>query len=219
MNAPRHTDLTTWVEANQAYLSAEFARLKACIEREDVPESTPAIHPPAAIDRLAVSFGLSDFERDLILLLAGIALEPALAAAWGAQFGQRCVSFEQAMAALPEPHWSATVPSEPLRHWRLLAPDTAEALTVAPLYLDERILHYVAGIDETVGPVGVAEQPGQRVEHHRRAGVANVGAAVNGGAADIHGDAVGVGGDELALLARHGVVEADHLALAGCPAP
>ncbi|MDP5220836.1 ATP-binding protein [Ruegeria sp. 2205SS24-7] len=148
MNAPRHTEPTLWVEANQANLSVEFARLKACIEDTGAPDPAPAIQPPAAIDRLAMSFGLSDFERDLLLLLAGIALEPALAAAWDAEFGQRSVCFEQAMAVLPDPHWSATVPSRPLRYWRLVMPEIGDALTVAPLHLDERVLHYIAGIDE-----------------------------------------------------------------------
>ena len=68
----------------------------------------------------------------------------------------------------------------------------------------------VARIDHAVGAKLVADRPGERVEHHRRAGVADVGVAVDRGAADIHGDAVRVARGEFALLARHRVVEADH---------
>ena len=65
-------------------------------------------------------------------------------------------------------------------------------------------------MDDTALAVGVAEQPGERVEHHRRAGVADVGAVIDRRPAHVDGDAVGIAGHELALLARHGVVEADH---------
>ncbi|MEM9578071.1 MAG: ATP-binding protein [Pseudomonadota bacterium] len=148
MNAPLHNDLTPWVEANQAYLLSELARLKACIAGKDGSERPTAIHPPAAIDQLALSFGLSEFERDVLLVLAGVALDPGFAADWEAQFGHSQVTFQQVLATLPEPHWSAVAPSGPLRHWRLVTVAGTETLTSAPLYLDERILHYIAGIDE-----------------------------------------------------------------------
>jgi hypothetical protein len=49
------------------------------------------------------------------------------------------------MAVLPEPHWSALLPSRPLRRFRLVSVDTAQGLTVAPVRIDERVLHYIVG--------------------------------------------------------------------------
>ena len=53
----------SWTEANQAYLVAEFGRVKARLRPgspatgQEVTQT--AIEPPAAIDRLAEIFGLS----------------------------------------------------------------------------------------------------------------------------------------------------------------
>ena len=74
----------------------------------------------------------------------------------------------------------------------------------------------VAGIDQLTLGMDVADQPRQRVEHHRRTGVADVGATVHRRATDIHGDALGIGGLEWQLLARHRVVKPDHSVTPGC---
>jgi hypothetical protein len=50
------------------------------------------------------------------------------------------------MAAFAEPDWSALTPSSTLRRWRLIELGTGERLTVSPLRIDERILHYVCGV-------------------------------------------------------------------------
>ncbi len=68
----------------------------------------------------------------------------------------------------------------------------------------------VAGISQAVGPEAMADQPRERVEHHRRPGIADMRPAVNRRPAHIHGDVLRVGGDEVALLARHRVIEPDH---------
>src|ERR1035438_4818299 len=96
---------------------------------------------PAAIDRLAELFGLSPFERDVVLLAAGIEMDSALAT----QAGR--VTFGLAMAVLPEPHWSALTPFRPLRRFRLIELERGHGLTCAPLRIDERILHYLAGVN------------------------------------------------------------------------
>ena len=71
---------------------------------------------PAAIDQLAEIFNLSAFERDLVLLTAGAELDTRLArlctAASGCE-GSTSVTFGVALAALPEPTWSALRPLRP----------------------------------------------------------------------------------------------------------
>ena len=72
-----------WSEANQRYLAAEFARLKLRLGAEGDAEAMAAsVHAaraalpgPAAIDTLAELFGLSAFERDLLLLVAGVEMD------------------------------------------------------------------------------------------------------------------------------------------------
>jgi hypothetical protein len=131
-----------WTEANQRCLVAEFARLKARLTSASEPESErPAMEAPSAIEWLAELFGLSPFERDIVLLAAGVEMDSELAA--------QCsrFTFGVAMAVLAEPHWSAFAPSRPLRRYRLIDLEPGRGLTNAPLRIDERILHYLAGLN------------------------------------------------------------------------
>ncbi|PLX77640.1 MAG: ATP-binding protein [Azoarcus sp.] len=157
MNAPMAPD---WVSANQQLLVHEFARLRALLQPEAtaVPstrarstEHVQALHEHGAIDQLTGCFDLSGFERDLLLLCAGVEMDAgvALACAHGhGDEGRPWASFGLALAALQAPHWSALSPHSPLRHWRLIEIDPTPGLATARLRIDERILHFLAGINE-----------------------------------------------------------------------
>ena len=144
-----------WEEANQAYLAAALAALK---QRLGAPAAAPprllwpaplAGRPPALL-RLARLFGLSAFETDLLLLCAGIELDAEVASLCAAVQGDAArpwPSFGLALAVLPAAHWSALVPDAPLRRWRLLEVGGGVPLTQAPLRIDERVLHHLAGVD------------------------------------------------------------------------
>jgi hypothetical protein len=67
----------------------------------------------------------------------------------------------------------------------------------------------VAGIDHRVLAIDVAQQAEQHVEHHHRPEVADVGVVVDRRPADIHRHPARIGGNEVALFARHGVVKLD----------
>jgi hypothetical protein len=146
-----------WTDANQAYLVAEFARLKILLDadaaprRQTPPEGEPiATEPPPAINRLSDLFGLSRFERDVLLLCAGVELDSKLAALCGKAQGnpqREYATFGLALAAFPDPHWSALIPSRPLRRFRMVEVATGQGLTTAPLRIDERILHHIAGVN------------------------------------------------------------------------
>ena len=152
-----------WNEANQAYLVAEFSRLKhrlaaksdqpsAQATRTDkaVAKARKALKEPPAIDRLSELLGLSAFERQIVLLCAGVEMDSKLAAQCAEAQGhaQRpYATFGLAMAIFPDPHWSALTPSRPLRRFRLVEVETGHGLTSAPLRIDERILHYLAGVN------------------------------------------------------------------------
>jgi hypothetical protein len=145
------------MEANRTYLVAEFSRLKGLLGSKssevsvaDLQEARAALETPPAIDRLSEIFDLSAFERDVLLLCAGVEMESKLAALCGEAQGhpQRTyLTFGLAMAVLPESHWSALTPSRPLRRLRLVEVASGHGLTSAPLRIDERILHYLAGLD------------------------------------------------------------------------
>src|SRR5262249_26275501 len=144
----------SWTEANQASLVAEFARLKTLLGAPaEAPAATPAKTrsrakeaAPPAIDVLTALFGLSAFERDVLLLCAGVERDQKPPAVWGEGPGRAhrpCATSGIATAVLPAPHWSALAPARPLRRFRLVELDAAQGLTAAPLRIDERILHYL----------------------------------------------------------------------------
>jgi SpoVK/Ycf46/Vps4 family AAA+-type ATPase len=151
-------DLPGWTEANQQFLAAELAWLRGCLEADpglpgaaaDVERCAAALPAPAAIDTLAELFELSAFERRLLLLCAGVELDARLAATCAraqGQDGRGYVTFGMALAALPEAHWSALTPLRPLRRWRLVDVDPGPRLVDSPLRIDERVLHFLAGIN------------------------------------------------------------------------
>jgi len=172
MNAPRLDD---WTDANQRLLTAEFARLKARLEGEGggqpaslgLQRARAAMPSPAAIDQLAGRFGLSPFERDLLLLCAGVEMDSELATlcAKAQDQPQRTyASFSVALASLENPHWSALTPARPLRHWRLIEVDEREGLSTGRLRIDERVLHYLAGanyLDTRLQPLLRVRQPAE----------------------------------------------------------
>jgi len=143
-----------WTEANQRLLVAEFARLRALLGEGDATVTTEVadalranMPAPAAIDRLSSTFELSNFERDTLLLCAGVEMDSGLAAlcANGARGAQ--ATFGIALATLPDAHWSALTPVRPLRHWRMVEIDEREGIANARLRIDERVLHYLAGVN------------------------------------------------------------------------
>ena len=159
----------TWHEANQRYLMAALAEVRFCLERhlarlsgkddtdlaqprpskDRLNEAKASMPAPAAIETLCAGFGLSSFERSLLLLCAGIELDSTFAGLCASALGNRqtaAPTFSLALAALEGAHWSAAMPAAPLRRWRLIEIGTGEALTTSPLRIDERVLHYLAGV-------------------------------------------------------------------------
>ena len=141
-----------WADANQRHLVAAIAEVRAALEphRDAAPAIAAAngratsLSPPAALDRVTEAFGLSPFERAILVLCAGVELDASLASlcANGPTFGL-------ALAALEDPHWSAVTPDAPLRRWRLVELPGSGPLTNATLRVDEHVLHVLAGVQGT----------------------------------------------------------------------
>ncbi len=104
--------------------------------------------PWHALERLRTLFGLSSFERDLLVLCAGHALESRFAAGCAsAQDDPRGTwpTFGLALTVLGDPHWSAVSAGGSLRYWQLIDLDRGSLLQ-APLHIDERILAFLLGV-------------------------------------------------------------------------
>jgi hypothetical protein len=156
-----HANLSgSWPEQNQAYLSAQFAHLRQRLSAEHADAAKTAeldriadelrlqMPEPPAIDVLSELFKLTSFERSLLLLSAGAEMDSRLADACAQAQGhpQRTyVTFGLAMALFDDSHWDAITPSGQLRRFRMIEPQPGSNLTSAPLRIDERILHYLAG--------------------------------------------------------------------------
>jgi ATP-dependent 26S proteasome regulatory subunit len=117
-------------------------------------EVRAAMQPPPRIDTLCATFGLSSFERKILLMCAAVELDSQFSSLYSAANKDPRPSFPNfslALAAFEDAHWSALLPTHPLRFWRLVEVVTGDTLTTSPLRIDERILHYLAGapsIDE-----------------------------------------------------------------------
>jgi AAA+ superfamily predicted ATPase len=145
-----------WQEANQRHLMAAVWEVRSKLARlvgQDAgpqPEDPPDFEglPKPAIDRLAEAFGLTDFERNIVLLCAGVELDSRfnrLLSQNKAVSGSGQPIFGLALSLFEDAHWSALTPSRPLRRWRLIEVGAGETLTASPLRIAERVLHYLAG--------------------------------------------------------------------------
>ncbi|MEA3080260.1 MAG: hypothetical protein QOF05_1668, partial [Sphingomonadales bacterium] len=177
-----------WSERNQQWLAQQFRALRARLET--LTPVAPSAEAPAvgvgnvpddrsadpdddftpALDRCADIFALSPFERELLLLLAGIELDAgvrrAVARAQAAvpESGHSTQpTFSLALSVLAEPHWDALSPLAPLRRWRLIELEGRRAPAQQPLHIDERILHYLTGVaarDERLSGLAHLVAPG-----------------------------------------------------------
>jgi ATPase family protein associated with various cellular activities (AAA)/winged helix domain-containing protein len=160
-----------WFELNQRHLVAALGLVREALERyaaRDLSEPSPAPGGSApravqladetqtgaarvrpALEVLCERFGLSGFERDVLLLCAGVELDAACAQLCARAHGdpeRQQPTFGLALAALPGAHWSALSPAAPLRRWRLVEV-FGDGVTRSPLRIDERVLHHLTGLD------------------------------------------------------------------------
>jgi hypothetical protein len=187
------SSLQDWQEANQRYLMAELAVLQRRLERYNAyledgkkeeedniekrleeamrirDEQAKSLPGTCTLDAIAQVLRLTSFERDLLLLCAGPELDLGFASLCSragsgpVPGGSRLPSFALASVVLPEVHWSAFTPAGPLRRWHLIEMGDGDTLISSPLRVDERVLHYLLGInyqDERLGalePVAVSQ--------------------------------------------------------------
>jgi len=117
--------------------------------------------PPPALMVLSRLFNLSTFERDLLLLCAGMELDTNIASLCARAQGdsyRAYPTFALALGLFEEPAWDVLSPERPLRRWRLIEINQPghTPLTVSPLRADERIVNYIKGLnylDDRLAPM------------------------------------------------------------------
>jgi len=114
--------------------------------------AVPAVALEDGLARIVRLAGLTPFERDLLVLVAGCELDPglpALCATANADSGRPFPTLALAMSALPGSHWDALVSTAPLRSLGLIRMDeSAQTLMAARLSMDEPVLFALLGLDD-----------------------------------------------------------------------
>jgi hypothetical protein len=110
------------------------------------------LDPPPALIILCQRFGLSLFERDLLLLCAAPELDtriPALCARAQGDPDRTYPTFALAFALFDNPAWDVISPERQLRYWKMLEIDESgsQPLISCPLRLDQRIMGYIKGMN------------------------------------------------------------------------
>jgi SpoVK/Ycf46/Vps4 family AAA+-type ATPase len=170
----------SWQEANTRYLLARLAvvgeRVTSVCRGSDenaVEQSTDqtarielleheavaiaeSMDSKPALEHLCEAFDLSLFERDLLLLCAGVELSEDFAQLYASAPPHTTYpTFRLALNALTDANWGAITPAGPLRLWRLIEVERGDTLATSPLRIDERVLHYLVGtsyLDERLAP-------------------------------------------------------------------
>jgi hypothetical protein len=135
--------------ALEARTEKRTERNRATGEENFAPPSYSSTTPPA-LEKLCQQFHLSPFERYILLLCVGIEVNGLFAPLYASiqGDGQRIhPTFSLALTTFGAPNWGALAPHSPLRHWCLLEVGAGNALTTSPLRIDERILHYLLGVE------------------------------------------------------------------------
>ena len=166
--------------ANNEFLAASLAWLRLLLRQAPAAEVAAAARavdraeaagPVPALAGLALRLGLSRFERDTLLLCAAVEFDPGMPQA----------TFGLALRVLPDPAWDVVSPRGGLRHWRLVEVGTApgQPLVAGALRVDERIVHYLKGLnylddrlDRLVTPLPL--DPSLRLPPSQRAAVDQV---------------------------------------------
>ena len=150
-----------WTERSRAALVEALrdlgARMAAKRDRGPVPARRDGA-ADSALARLTRKFRLTPFERDVLLLAAGVETDDRLAglvAGWHGDLHRTRPTFALALSLCDEPHWSAAAPDAVLRRGRLIRLGDGMPLADAPLSIEEPVLHALHGLpclDDRVRP-------------------------------------------------------------------
>ncbi|MCB0838693.1 MAG: hypothetical protein KDD99_18605, partial [Bacteroidetes bacterium] len=152
----------SWQEANRQHLMAAVKAIKNRLKKylnggggqenkqqHEKPvewaDQFPYLSNPSALEQISHIFALSEFEKNILLMCAGIELD----ADFHQLFKQHELkpSFSLALAVFPQSHWSAIIPQGPLRYWNLIEWNGTGLNTTRPIKIEEQILHTLTGMN------------------------------------------------------------------------
>lgn len=156
-----------WQADNRLWLTLSLARLGLRLETRINDETGPeveftladfeariqkceeSISDRPALRLIAERCRLTPFEAQVLLLCAGTELDGDLAKLCADTQGpdHYAPTFSFALAYLDSPDWDAISPDSPLRRRRLIELGASGSLSLAPLRIDERVLHYLTGCE------------------------------------------------------------------------
>lgn len=107
---------------------------------------------PTALILLGNRFGLTGFERNILLLCVAMELDTRIASLCARAQGdpnKTYPTFALALTLFDDPAWDVLSPERPLRYWRLLEINQpgAQPLTTSAIRADERIVNYIKGLN------------------------------------------------------------------------
>lgn len=105
---------------------------------------------PAAIDIIVEKLSLSSFEKNCLLVCAGVELNSDYSHYIASLQGHENLihpSFNLLLAGLQGSHWDAISPASSLRKWNLIHMENGPLLAKKTLRIDEGILHYLTGFN------------------------------------------------------------------------
>jgi hypothetical protein len=162
-----------WQERSRRALVEAIDDLRARMQakRSGTRPPPPAAEEPrdSALARVTRKFRLTAFERDVLLIAAGVEVDAQLAglvADWHADSQRSRPTFALAAALCDQPHWSATAPDAVLRRGRLIRLGEGPGVADSPISIEEPVLHALNGLaclDEGLRPFVAEVHPGPLV--------------------------------------------------------
>ncbi|HBB30899.1 MAG TPA: ATPase [Cyanobacteria bacterium UBA8803] len=153
-----------WYSANYQYLMASVNRVyrdledyinlqqnppaAAGLKTSPSPPLPPNVPIPFALDILCTQLGLSECERDILLMCVGIELDPDFYSLCRTATGNSSSSYltlSLAFSALPHINFRVLGLQSPLQYWQLIDISGGTTLTQSPLRIDPCILCYLLG--------------------------------------------------------------------------
>ncbi|MEM7796660.1 MAG: ATP-binding protein [Cyanobacteria bacterium P01_C01_bin.118] len=151
-----HNAIQSWQSANQQFLNRALAQVRhflmehgnAAIEQPEHQNTLENSYDgqPFALERLCHCFGLTKFEQNVLLLCAGMELDSQWAQLCQTSSGSAYPTFGLALSLFENASWGSLTPSAALRRYQLIEVGPGNALVTSPLRIDERILHYLTGV-------------------------------------------------------------------------
>lgn len=148
---PRIAHNSEWYRKNYDELMWALKQVRKLLTNQDIEEKNPVsvLSENNALKVLSQTFSLSDYECNILLLCLGMDFdfdwETLCINARGGDRQRPYPTLSIAMSIFPDSYWTACAPTSPLRQWKLIDINETTSLSLSPLKLDERILHYILG--------------------------------------------------------------------------